>query len=111
MSKSSNTMNKPHTPYEQTPQHSGKNSQHSRINYQQVGAKLAQALKEIPIDISWFEDDITFCMSDCNNIYCYRHPSHCRHPQWPHSMANFMGTGDCPLGKASHYGYEDTTNK
>ena len=42
-----------------------------------------------------FEDDITFCMSDCDNTKCFRHESNVRMPQYPHSVAYLFGTDLC----------------
>ena len=38
-------------------------------------------------------EDITFCMTDCDNTMCYRHPSHIGHPEVPHSYADFNCEG------------------
>lgn len=42
-------------------------------------------------------DDMTFCMDPCNHKVCYRHPSHIRVPQIPHSYAHFKGTDECVI--------------
>ena len=42
-----------------------------------------------------WNDDITFCASECDNTKCRRHPTHIREPQYPHSFAYFKGI-ECP---------------
>ena len=43
-----------------------------------------------------FSDDITFCVSECDNKSCFRHPSNIKVPDIPHSFAYLEGTEDCP---------------
>lgn len=41
-------------------------------------------------------DDITFCMSECKQTDCFRHPSNIQDRTIPHSYADFKGTETCP---------------
>ena len=43
----------------------------------------------------WFDDDITFCMSECDNKECYRHPSNIKDRSIPHSFALLKDTDLC----------------
>lgn len=36
-------------------------------------------------------DDITFCLSECDKTECYRHPSNIQDKTIPHSYADFSG--------------------
>ena len=40
-------------------------------------------------------EDITFCMSDCNNMKCFRNKKHIKYPEFPHSFAFLENTKDC----------------
>lgn len=40
-------------------------------------------------------EDITFCMSDCNNMKCFRNKKHIKYPESPHSFAFLKNTKDC----------------
>lgn len=42
-------------------------------------------------------DDITFCMSECYNEDCFRHPSNIIDRLIPHSYSDFNGTEACPM--------------
>ena len=42
-------------------------------------------------------DDITFCMSECDNKECFRHPSNIIDRLIPHSYSDFKGTEACPM--------------
>lgn len=39
-------------------------------------------------------DDMTFCMDECDNKECFRHPSNIIHKEYPHSFAHLKGTED-----------------
>ena len=69
--------------------------------------KLGKILSKAAMNFSpdYFNDDITFCGSPCDNTSCFRHPSNCKHPELPHSVSVFMGTGICPLSTLGR-GYE-----
>lgn len=41
-------------------------------------------------------DDITFCLSECKQTDCFRHPSNIQDRTIPHSYADFTGTETCP---------------
>lgn len=40
-------------------------------------------------------EDITFCMSDCNNMKCFRNKKHIKYPEFPHSFAFLEDTENC----------------
>ena len=42
-------------------------------------------------------DDITFCMSDCDEVRCFRHPTNILQPWFPHSMSDLKGSELCEL--------------
>lgn len=50
----------------------------------------------------FFQDDITWCSSDCNNTDCYRHPSNMVDKEGLHSFADFKGTDVCPMRRNNH---------
>ena len=54
--------------------------------------------KKKKYDDDWLNDDITFCMSKCEDTTCIRHPSHIHHPEYPHSYSDFFGTELCTKG-------------
>lgn len=41
-------------------------------------------------------DDITFCLSECKQTDCFRHPSNIQDRTIPHSYADFTETETCP---------------
>lgn len=41
-------------------------------------------------------DDITFCLSECKQTDCFRHPSNIQDRTIPHSYADFRETETCP---------------
>ena len=43
----------------------------------------------------WHDDDITFCMSKCDNTKCRRHPSNIKIKNIPHSFALLEGSDLC----------------
>ena len=44
-----------------------------------------------------FGDDITWCISDCDNTECFRHQSNMKNKSGLHSYANFKDTNDCVM--------------
>lgn len=44
-----------------------------------------------------FEDDMTYCMSECTNYSCERHKSRVKNPEEPHSYAELIDDPVCPL--------------
>lgn len=40
-------------------------------------------------------EDITFCMSDCKNMKCFRNKKHIIHHEFPHSFTFLENTKDC----------------
>lgn len=40
-------------------------------------------------------DDISFCLSECSEKTCFRHPSNIIHHDIPHSFSDFRGTKSC----------------
>lgn len=48
-------------------------------------------------DYDWFEDDITYCTTECGYKECYRNPINIRNHNHPHSFALLGGTDYCPL--------------
>lgn len=40
---------------------------------------------------SWFTDDITFCMSECDIKSCYRHPDNIKEKFRPYSYSYLKG--------------------
>lgn len=45
----------------------------------------------------FIHDDITWCMSECDNKECFRHPSNMRDKDGIHSFSSLKGTELCPL--------------
>lgn len=41
-------------------------------------------------------DDITFCLSNCENMKCFRHPYNIIDKTIPHSFSNLDETELCP---------------
>jgi hypothetical protein len=40
-------------------------------------------------------EDITFCMSDCKNMKCFRNKKHIIHHEFPHSFTFLEDTENC----------------
>lgn len=55
---------------------------------------------------SWFSDDHTFCLSECNFVRCWRHPSQIIDHSIPHSFAYLKETPDCELELMKKKAYE-----
>ena len=54
-------------------------------------------------------DDITFCLSECKQIDCFRHPSNIQDRMISHSYADFKGTETCPFAKDINVPINDDT--
>ena len=54
-------------------------------------------------------DDITFCLSECKQTDCFRHPSNIQDRTIPHSYAEFKGTETCPFAKDIYVTINDDT--
>lgn len=80
------------------------------LNKGDIGKNLVSMLKESNWWDDFVGDDITFCVSPCNETSCIRHKSNCRRPDLPHSVSLLYGTEYCPLSSYGR-GYEDTANK
>lgn len=48
---------------------------------------------------SWFNDDITFCANECNEINCRRNQKNIKIHNIPHSFSYFEGTEYCMKNK------------
>lgn len=51
-------------------------------------------------------DDITFCLNDCLNFDCFRHPCNIKDKSIPHSYAYLKETQYCELVKYPPLSYE-----
>ena len=47
----------------------------------------------------WFQDDITFCGSDCDNLSCFRNKGNIIDKSISHFFADFRSSGECPVEK------------
>lgn len=47
------------------------------------------------MEVIMASEDITFCMSDCENMKCFRNKKHIKHPEFSHSFAFLENTKDC----------------
>lgn len=45
----------------------------------------------------WYWDDITWCISECDNTDCFRNRANMRIKVGLHSFADFKETDECPV--------------
>jgi hypothetical protein len=45
----------------------------------------------------FIRNDITYCISDCDNLECFRNEKHIKGKPGVYSMADFMASGECPV--------------
>lgn len=46
---------------------------------------------------TWFNEDITFCADECDNMECRRNQKNIRLHDIPHSFSYFKGTEVCEM--------------